>query len=55
MTIFSKADEDKEKQRSITAASRGITETGVCDTCHKRYINSPVIDGRAQCPYCDKP
>jgi len=48
MTIFSN---DKDEKVRLSKS----TQTGVCGRCHERYISAPIIDGRAQCPNCDKP
>jgi len=57
MTIFSREDDEDDTMQGSKAYCRkyNVTQTGVCEKCNERYIDAPVIDGRAQCPNCNKP
>jgi len=57
MTIFSKNDDEDDTMVGTKAycIKYNITESGVCAQCGKRYYDVPVIDGKAQCPDCNKP
>ncbi len=46
--------EVKEEVSKLTYREAGIRAAGVCDQCHQRYTDVPVIDGKPQCPTCDK-
>ncbi len=57
MGIFTKEEDEDDTMHGSKAfcIKYNVTQAGVCDKCKERYIDAPVIDGRAQCPNCDKP
>ena len=47
-------DETVEEISTLTLSEVSKWASGVCDQCHERYTAAPVIDGKPQCPNCDK-
>jgi len=54
MPIFLNDEEDIPDYKPRVSPSN-VYGSEVCETCHERYTSVPVIDGKPQCPRCDKP